>query len=141
MGAPGHQHPGMTWSLVVGADGAGTAAERAALEACGHHVLACPGPVVADCPVLRGLGCPLVERADVLFYDRALARLPTTTATLLDALRSLYADRPIILTEADVVTESDGLDLWVDDGVWRLVGQPDIERVELLVEEALAERL
>jgi hypothetical protein len=130
----------MTWSLVVGSDGPVRAAEWAALEACGYDVIGCPGPRVVDCPVVHGFGCPLVERAEVLLYDRSLADLPADRATLLDALRSLYADRPIILTEL-----SDALDgprdHWVADGVWRLVGRPDAGGVELLVEEALAERL
>jgi hypothetical protein len=131
----------MTWSLVVGAEGPVRAAQSAALEACGYDVIACPGPTIVDCPVVHGLGCQLVERAEVLLYDRSLAAVPADRSTLLDELRSLYADRPLILTELDGDASGGPRDHWVAEGVWRLIGRPDAGGVELLVEEALAERL
>lgn len=128
----------MTRGLVVSSDIDTLRREIVALRACGYEVMSCPGPGEADCPLLRGRPCPRAERADVLLYDRTIAEATTGGRILLTELRALYADKPLILAEPDrALPASDRL---VDHGVWRVLGAPGAEGLELTLEEALGDR-
>jgi hypothetical protein len=128
----------MTRGLVVSSDLDTLSREIVALRTCGYEVVSCPGPAEVDCPVLRGRACPRAERADVLLYDRDVAEAPHGDRILLTELRELYADKPLILAEPDRALPL--ADRLVDDGLWRVLGAPGGEGLELTLEEALGDR-
>ncbi len=128
----------MTRSLLVSMDDVALRLEADALAACGYEVVACPGPAIVACPVLDGGSCPLAERADVLLYDPRSAAASRGDHTLLRELRSLYADKPVILADPDRSLPA-GESL-LGEGVWKVVGAPSPERLQLAIEEALGDR-
>jgi len=95
----------------------------------------CGGPTAGrPCPVIAGLPCWMVDRADVLVYD--VWASGDDGRTLINDLRELYPDKPVVLT-------SPGPTLgWVEtEGVHRLtplVGAPTRARLVAAVESALA---
>jgi hypothetical protein len=128
----------MTRALLVEHDPAVGDRAAAALELAGYAVSRCPGPTVRDCPVLGGCGCALVEHADVLVYGAAEAWTTADGIRLLDALRSLYDDRAMV-----VVGSQDGragVDHRQMPHVVRIRAEPSVERLAIAVEDALADR-
>lgn len=128
----------MTRALLVERDP--IAAERigAALELAGYIVSRCPGPSLNGCPVLEGCGCALVERADVLVYDIEDARTGSGGRSLIGELRSLYGDHGFVLFGSD--HGRGPTEVATGSGVVRVRGEPDVVRLTLAVEDALANR-
>ena len=68
-----------------------------------------PGPVGARCPVLSGRPCTLAEEADVLVYDAWATGEPEGAERLIEGLRELHPDVPVVLTATGI--EPDWIEL------------------------------
>ena len=66
----------------------------------GYEVDRCAGPVGGEpCPVLRGEPCWQVDKADVLVYD--VWDFGRRGPDLVDDLRALHPDKPLVLTSSN----------------------------------------
>jgi hypothetical protein len=93
----------MTRVLVVNHDLDVGDIEADELRRAGYEVDQCEGPVWAgSCPVMNGEPCWQVERADVLVYDDWM--LPDGRDDLVDDLRTIHPDKPIVLGPRGVRT-------------------------------------
>jgi hypothetical protein len=104
----------------------------------GYDVTECGGPSRNRCPVLAGRACDLAENADVLVYDAWASGDAEGARTLIDNIREIHPDRPIVLT-------SPGLELsWEEatgpHAVTTLTGQPTGARLHEAIQEAVATR-
>lgn len=110
-------------------------AEADALSGLGYEVEMCSGPAYAACPVLRGERCDAVEGADVLIYDVWATKESDSGRRLIEGLRDLYPEIPIVVTAPGMLLD------WVETegphGVTPLVGVPTAERLDAAVREAL----
>jgi len=102
----------------------------------GFEVDQCTGPSVFNCPVMRGESCPAAARADVLVYDVWASGEAGGAQRLVEGLRELHPDIPLVLT-------APGMELdWVEtSGVHRvvpLVGAPTGARLRDAIYEAVA---
>lgn len=124
--------------LVVNPDDASAKLEVEWLRAAGYDVEQCCGPVGIPCPVMRALPCELVDGADVLVYDIMAAGDSHRGEQLVDELRDVYADLPIVLT---VPGEAPG---WIEtEGPHRVtpvIGPLVRERLVTAVSIALADQ-
>ncbi len=107
------------------------------LRRAGYDVEQCQGPIrsIHGCPVLNGRRCAAAERADVLVYDVWSTGDTDGGRRLVEGLRELYPDVPVVLT-------SPGFELdWVETTgphrVIPLVGAPTSARLVAAIEEAL----
>lgn len=105
------------------------------LRRLGYEPLQCSGPSMYSCPVMRGLPCPDVEAADVLVYDVWSTTESDGGRSLIEGLRDMYPDIPIVLT-------APGMELdWVQtEGAHRvvsLVGPATAARLDAAIKEAL----
>ena len=102
----------------------------------GYETRQCMGPIGASCPVLSGLHCELAEGADVLVYDAFVTGEPEGAQALIEGLREMHPERPIVLVASGIEPE------WMTTagvhGVTPLVGSPTGERLAAAIEEALA---
>jgi hypothetical protein len=110
--------------------------EADSLRRLGYDVIECGGPSRHHCPVLAGRPCELVERADVLVYDVWASGDAEGARTLIENIRDIHPDTPIVLT-------SPGLELsWEEDsgphGVTALLGQPTGARLHEAIQAAIA---
>ena len=114
-----------------------TVAEADALSHLGYEVEMCSGPAYNACPVLRGEPCPAVENADVLVYDMWATTESESGRRLIEGLRDLYPEIPIVLTAPGMLLA------WVEtEGphkVTPLEGVPTTSRLDAAVREALDE--
>ena len=106
------------------------------LRRLGYEPLQCSGPSAHSCPVLRGEHCPDVHNADVLVYDVWSTMESGSGRTLIEGLREMHPEIPIVLT-------APGMELdWVEtEGIHKvvpLVGPPTAERLDAAIKEALA---
>jgi CheY-like chemotaxis protein len=128
----------MTRTLVVHHDPVVAQYELDSLAALGYSVEICRGPDVLACPLLAGRPCIRAERADILIYDLASLRHERGETQLVDELRALYADKPLIVVTGDV--ESGELEpVELAEGIVRLDGPITAERLDRLIEEALVD--
>jgi len=101
----------------------------------GFDVEQCSGPGAYNCPVMRGERCAAAERADVLVYDVWASGEAGGAQQLIEGLRELYPDVPVVLTAPGIELD------WVQTaGVHRvvpLVGPPTGARLRAAIEEAL----
>jgi DNA-binding NtrC family response regulator len=102
----------------------------------GYDVQECPGPTRNVCPVLAGRRCDLAEAADVLVYDVYANGAGGDAQDLIENLRELHPDVPMVLTAS-------GMELdWVETAgrhrVTPLVGLPTGERLDAAIQEAIA---
>ena len=113
--------------------------ETASLRRRGLEVEQCWGPEYTSCPVMRGEPCPAAERADVLVYDVWSTGDSDGGRSLIDGLRELYPDKPVVLTASGIELE------WVEtEGPHRvvpLVGNPTGERLMEAIERAMGDQL
>lgn len=129
----------MTRVLVVHHDIDAADQEAEALRHAGYDVEQCAGPTAGPCPVMRGLPCPMAERADVLVYDVWASGETDGGQRLITELRELHPDIPVVLLAPSFELE------WVEmEGLHRvtpLTGMPTRARLTAAIEEALATRL
>jgi hypothetical protein len=107
----------------------------ASLRRAGHVVEECAGPNFGPCPVLSGDDCPAVADAEVIVYDVWSSGSSETERALMEALREMYPDLPMVLI-------APGLEFdWIDglDGapVVALTGSPSGAPLREAVERAL----
>ncbi len=126
----------MTRVLVVHHDLDLAGQEVDSLRRFGYEVNECAGPTRNRCPVLSGQPCDLAERADVLVYDVWASGDAEGARTLIENIREIHPDRPVVLT-------SPGLDLsWETEAgphaVTMLRGQPTGARLHAAIQDALA---
>ena len=126
----------MTTVLVVNHDLDVADQQADSLRRLGYEVLQCAGPTAGPCPVLSGRHCPWVDRADVLLYDVWATGESGGSRQLIEQLRDLHPDIPIVLG-------APGMELsWVEtQGIHRvtpLVGTANRVRLGAAIEEALA---
>lgn len=110
--------------------------EADSLRRFGYEVTECGGPVRNRCPVLAGHPCDLAETADVLVYDVWVSGDADGARTLIEKIRDMHPDTPIVLT-------SPGLGLsWEESAgphaVTELIGQPTGARLHEAIQTALA---
>jgi hypothetical protein len=126
----------MTRVLVVHHDIDLSDMEVDSLRRRGYDVTQCLGPIGAHCPVLAGRTCELADRADVLVYDAFVTGEPDGAQRLIENLRDLHPELPIVLTASGI--EPDWIELAGPHGITPLVGAPTGERLAEAIEEALA---
>lgn len=63
----------------------------------GYSVTQCMGPVGASCPILGGRPCELADKVDVLVYDAWVTQEPDGAQRLIEGLRDIHPDLPIVL--------------------------------------------
>jgi hypothetical protein len=126
----------MTTVLVVNHDIDIADQQADSLRRIGFDVLQCSGPVHWACPILSGDVCPLVDRADVLIYDVWASGEASGARQLIEGLRDLHPDVPIVLTAPSMElswVETSGL-----HGVTPLVGRPNGANLAAAITAALA---
>ena len=111
--------------------------EVESLRRLGYEPVGCAGPAGSPCPVLRGEHCPDVHDADVLLYDVWSTTESGGGRTLIEGLREMHPEIPIVLT-------APGMELdWVEvEGIHKvvpLVGVPTAEKLDAAIKEALAQ--
>jgi hypothetical protein len=127
----------MTRVLVVHHDLDLAGQETDSLRRLGYQVTECAGPTRNHCPVLAGHPCDLAERADVLVYDVWASGDADGSKALIENIRDLHPDTPVILT-------SPGLGLaWEEESgphrVTHLDGQPTGARLHEAIQSVLRE--
>jgi hypothetical protein len=125
----------MTRVLVVHHDLDLAGQEADSLRRFGYDVTECGGPTRNRCPVLAGRPCDLAERADVLVYDAWASGDAEGARTLIENIRDLHPDTPVVLT-------SQGLELeWEQEtgshSVTTLQGQPTGARLHEAIQGAI----
>jgi hypothetical protein len=125
-------------AALVSRDPATASHQAEVLRAAGYDVETCGGPQHEPCPVVGGLPCPMVDRADVLIYDAWVAGSADAGRQLVAELREMYADLPLVLTSVDESLA------WVEtEGPLRvtpLAGDPSPEALVAAVAAALADQ-
>ncbi len=126
----------MTRVLVVHHDLDLADQEVDSLRRFGYDVIECGGPTRNPCPVLAGRPCHLAASADVLVYDVWASGDAEGARTLIENLREIIPQTPVILT-------SPGLALsWEEDhgphGVTAFSGQPTGARLHAAIQDVLA---
>lgn len=126
----------MTRALVVHHDLDMAGQEADALRRIGYEVIECGGPTRNRCPVLAGRPCALAEQADVLIYDVWASGDIEGARTLVENIREIHPDTPIVLT-------SPGLELsWEEStgphAVTSVIGQPTGARIHEAIQVALS---
>jgi hypothetical protein len=106
-----------------------------ALRRRGYEVTECAGPIGAQCPILAGLPCDIAERADVLVYDAWATGEPEGAKQLIESLRELHPEIPIVLTATGI--EPDWIDIVGEHRITPLVGSPTGDRLSAAIEEAI----
>jgi DNA-binding NtrC family response regulator len=127
----------MTRVLVVHHDIDLADQESDALRRKGYEVTECMGPIGAECPILRGLPCAMADDADVLLYDAFVTGEPDGARTLIERIREIHPDVPLVLTATGI--EPDWLELAGEHRVTPLVGQPTAARLDAAIKEAIAQ--
>jgi hypothetical protein len=129
----------MTRVLVVNHDIDLADEEVDSLRRRGYDVRECSGPIGASCPVIAGRPCPLADDADVLVYDAWSTSEPEGAQRLIEGLRDLHPDIPIVLTASGIEPE------WVEiigaHRVTPLVGILTGARLADAIDEAIAGRV
>lgn len=103
----------------------------------GYEVQQCLGPIGAHCPVLSGRYCDMAEAADVLVYDAFATGEPDGAQRLIEGLREIHPDVPVVLTATGM--EPDWIELAGRHGITPLVGNPTGARLAEAIEQALGE--
>lgn len=106
----------MTRVLLVYHDQNVADTEADELRRAGYEVDRCAGPIGGSpCPVLRGQPCWQAQAADVLLYDRWEEE--HGGPDLVDELRRLHADKPLVVTSPAEHQSSRGSRIESDDPV------------------------
>lgn len=126
----------MTRVLVVHHDIDMADQEVDSLRRRGYEVSQCAGPAATRCPVLAGDTCVLAEEADVLVYDAWATGEPEGAQRLIEGLRELHPDIPVVLLASGI--EPDWIETAGSHRITPLVGAPTGERLADAIEQALA---
>ena len=127
----------MTRVLVVHHDIAIGDQEVDSLRRAGYEVEQCQGPIGGTpCPVIAGRRCPAADRADILVYDVWATGESDGGRKLIENLRELYPDIPIVLTAPGM--ELDWVETTGPHRVVPLVGAPTMARLSDAIQRALA---
>jgi DNA-binding NtrC family response regulator len=126
----------MTRVLVVNHDTDLADQEVDSLRRRGYEVMECLGPIGASCPILSEHPCTLADWADVMVYDAWATGEPEGARALIEGLRALHPNVPIVLSASGI--EPDWIDLAGPMGITPLVGMPIGERLVAAIEAALA---
>jgi hypothetical protein len=108
--------------------------EADSLRRRGFLVEQCSGPQTHGCPILRGEPCPAVERADVLVYDVWSTGESDGGRHLIEGLRELHPEVPVVLTAPGV--ELDWVETEGPHRVVPLVGAPSAARLAEAIDQA-----
>lgn len=127
----------MTRVLVVHHDIDLADQEADALRRAGYEVTECMGPIGAECPILNGIPCTMADEADVLVYDAFVTGEPDGARTLIERIREIHPDVPLVLTASGI--EPDWLELAGEHRVTPLVGQPTAARLDAAIRQAIAQ--
>jgi DNA-binding NtrC family response regulator len=128
----------MTKVLVVHHDIAIADMEVDSLRRSGYEVEQCQGPIGgAPCPVLAGRTCGAADRADVLVYDVWATGDSDGGQRLIEGLREIYPDVPVVLTAPGM--ELDWVEVTGPHRVVPLVGAPTAERLRDAIQQALGD--
>lgn len=125
----------MTRLLVVNHDLDLGGQEVDSLRRLGYDVAECTGPAHNRCPILAGRPCDLAEVADVLIYDAWASGDAEGARVLIENLRDIHPDTPIVLTTAGLQ-----LDWEAQAGphaVTILEGQPTGARLHVAIQSAI----
>ena len=126
----------MTRVLVVHHDVDLSDQEVDALRRRGYDTQQCLGPIGTSCPILSGHACELAAGAEVLVYDAFMTGEPGGARGLVEGMRELYPDLPIVLVANSFEPE------WVQTAgahrVTPLVGNPTGDRLVVAIEAAIA---
>ncbi len=127
----------MTRVLVVHHDIDISDQEVDSLRRMGYQVQQCTGPTYNRCPILAGQPCDLADNADVLVYDGFASGDSDGSRALIDRLREIHPDKPVVLT-------SSGFELdWVETSgahnVTPLVGRPTGARLHEAIQAAIGQ--
>ena len=104
----------------------------------GYEVRECLGPIGGACPVLAGHDCGMVVGADVLVYDAWATGEPDGARALIEGLRSIHPDVPIVLSANGM--EPDWIEIAGPLGITPLVGDPTGPRLAAAVDQAFVNR-
>lgn len=125
----------MTRVLVVNHDTDLADQEVDSLRRRGYEVKECLGPIGASCPILSDHPCGLADWADVLVYDAFATGEPEGARGLIEGLRRLHPDVPLVLSASGIEPE------WIDtvgpNRITPLVGRPSGERLAHAIEISL----
>lgn len=126
----------MIRALVVNHDIDLADAEADSLRRHGFEVRQCGGPIGAQCPILSGQPCTLVDGVDVLVYDAWATGEPDGARRLIEGLRDLHPDVPIVLVAPGI--EPDWIELAGAHRITPLVAAPTGDRLAAAIREAVA---
>ena len=126
----------MTTVLVVNHDIDIADEQASSLRRLGYEVAQCSGPAAWTCPILSGRPCPWVATADVLLYDVWATGEPGGARELINGLRDLHPDIPIVLAAPSMELS------WVETTgrhrITPLVGKPNGANLGAAIATALA---
>ena len=125
----------MTRVLVVNHDTDLADQEVDSLRRRGYEVMECLGPIGASCPILSDHPCSIVDWADVMVYDAWATGEPDGAQALIEGLRHLHPDVPIVLSAPGI--EPEWIDTAGENRITPLVGLPSGERLANAIEAAL----
>jgi hypothetical protein len=101
----------------------------------GYEVVQCLGPAGGRCPILVGRPCELADHAQVLVYDAFATGEPDGAQRLIEGLREIHPDIPVVLCATGMEPE------WIDTAgihqVTPLVGDATGARLADAIERAL----
>jgi hypothetical protein len=126
----------MTRVLVVNHDIDLADEEVDSLRRRGYDVRECLGPIGAHCPILAGRPCTLADEADVLVYDAWVTGEPDGAQRLIEGLRDIHPDVPVVLTASGI--EPEWIETIGEHRVTPLVGTPTGARLAAAIEDAIA---
>jgi len=127
----------MTRVLVVNHDIDLADQEVDSLRRRGYEVRECLGPIGGSCPILSEHPCVLADWAEVMIYDAWATGEPDGAKALIEGLRAIHPDVPIILTASGM--EPDWSDPSGPTAIHPVVGLPSGERLAAAIESALDE--
>lgn len=126
----------MTRVLVVNHDIDLADEEVDSLRRRGYDVRECLGPIGAHCPILAGRPCTLADEADVLVYDAWVTGEPEGAQRLIEGLRDIHPNVPVVLTASGI--EPEWIETIGEHRVTPLVGTPTGPRLAAAIEDAIA---
>ena len=106
-----------------------------ALRRRGYEVVQCRGPAGGNCPILVGRPCELAEHAEVLIYDAFATGEPDGARRLIEGLREIHPDIPIVLCATGM--EPDWIETAGIHQVTPLVGAATGARLAAAIDRAL----